>query len=110
MRAYPIPPDMNEKEKVIGGIFTLNQFFWLVGGFVIGALVFLTLAQAVGAVPAFIVAFPFMLTGAPFALYKKKGLTLFQYLKLKREFKKKVKKLPNICAENNFDKYLENRF
>ncbi|WCK56942.1 PrgI family protein (plasmid) [Aneurinibacillus sp. Ricciae_BoGa-3] len=100
MRVYNIPPNMNEKEKVIGGILNLNQFFWVLGGLALGASVFgiiysLTkiggLALTMGGL--------FCLSGAPFALYKKHGLTLFQYLTRKRRFKKKTQKLPNMRKE-----------
>ena len=38
MRSYTVPPDINEKEKIIGGILNINQFFWLLGGFIFGAV------------------------------------------------------------------------
>ncbi|PLS19772.1 PrgI family protein [Bacillus sp. M6-12] len=93
---------MNEKEKVIGGILNLNQFFWILGGLVIGASVFgllFTLTKIGGL--ALTVGGIFCLSGTPFALFKKNGLTLFQYLTRKRKFKKKVKKLPNHRKEVN---------
>lgn len=102
MRVYNVPPDMKEKEKVIGGVLNINQFFWILGGLALGASVFamvfsLTrlggLSIALGGI--------FCLSGTPFALYKKNGLTLYQYLTRKRKFKKKVKKLPNQRKEVN---------
>jgi len=102
MRMYTVPPDTKEKEKVIGGILNINQFFWILSGLVLGALVFASLFHVIGGTPALIVGFVFCFTGVPFAFYKKKGLTLYQYLKWKRKFKKKTKKLPNIRKEVRF--------
>lgn len=102
MRVYNVPPNMNEKEKIIGGLLNINQFFWILGGLVFGASTFavlFTLTKIAGL--SLFVAGIFCLSGAPFALYKKKGLTLFEYLTLKRKFKKKVKKLPNQRKEVN---------
>ena len=42
-KTYEMPPDTSEKEKAIGGILTFVQFGWLVGGLVIGLLIFLLL-------------------------------------------------------------------
>lgn len=87
---------MNEKEKVIGGILNINQFFWVLGGLVLGATVFglFFTVTGMGGFSLF-VGGVFCLSGTPFALYKKNGLTLFEYIVRKRKFKKKVKKLPN---------------
>jgi hypothetical protein len=96
MRVYTVPPDMKEKEKIIGGILNINQFFWILGGLVLGASVFaltFTLTKMGGF--SLTLGGLFCLTGVPFALYKKNGLTLFQYITRKRKFKKKVKHLPN---------------
>lgn len=102
MRMYQVPPDMNEKEKVIGGILTLNQFFWILGGLILGALVFMMLFNIVGGTLALIIGILFCGTGVPFAVYKKNGLTLFQLIKYKYKFKKKVHKLPNRKKEVEF--------
>jgi hypothetical protein len=93
---------MNEKEKVIGGILNLNQFFWILAGLVLGASVFALFFSLtrLGGLSLFIGAI-FCLSGIPFAIYKKKGLTLYEYLTRKRKFKKKVKKLPNQRKEVN---------
>lgn len=93
---------MNEKEKIIGGILNLNQFFWVLGGLVLGASVFalvFSLTKIAGL--SLFVGAVFCLSGTPFALYKKNGLTLFEYLTRKRKFKKKVKHLPNQRKEVN---------
>ena len=95
-RVHEIPPNTAEEEKAIGGVLTFIQFFWLLGGAVLGVLNYLLLylifrIQIVAIVPSVIVA----LSGLPFAFYKKKEMTLFTYLKRKSKFKKKSKKLIN---------------
>lgn len=101
MRSYFVPPDIAEKEKVIGGLLDITQFFWLLSGVGLGALLFfatftisLGLATFLG-----ILALPI---GIPFAFYKKQDLPLYEYLKLKRAFKKKTKKLPNLRRDVEF--------
>jgi len=86
---------MNEKEKVIGGILNINQFFWILGGLIVGALMFACLFPITGGTVALVIGFLFCFTGLPFAIYQKNGLTLYRYIYLKRKFKKKVQKLPN---------------
>lgn len=93
MRLYQIPSDMNEKEKIVGGLFDLGQAFWLGGGFVLALLVFFVLNSFMGIWGA-IFAFPIAFSGLPFVFYKPQGLTLFEYTKRKFEYKKKVKLLP----------------
>ena len=94
MRNYSIPPDMNEKEKVIGGILDLHQFFWILGGLLIGAIVFVLLFPIFGKASLFF-GILFSLSGIPFVVIKKEGLTLFEYLKRKKAFENKTKYLPN---------------
>jgi hypothetical protein len=96
MATYTVPPDMKEKEKIVGGILTISQFIWLmVGLLIIGAVMFL-LYYLNGAFSMVIGAPLGLAVGLPFAFYKKEELTLFQYLSLKSKFKKKRKELPNI--------------
>ena len=102
MKMYTIPPNMSEKEKIIGGILNLNQFFWVLGGLVLGGLVFACTFQLLGGTLALIVGFLFCLTGLPFALYKKNDLSLYRYLSLRRKFKNKTHKLPNKRKEMKF--------
>lgn len=95
-KVYRIPPDTSEQEKAIGGILTFIQFFWLLGGAVLGIMTYLLMylmfrSHFVGIFFALIVAS----SGLPFAFYKKKEMTLFEYLKKKSKFKKKSKKLIN---------------
>jgi len=95
-RNYDVPPDTSEKEKAIGGILTFVQFGWLIGGLVIGLLVFLlfylpTKSYKVGG----IFAVPVALIGVPFAFYKKYEMPLLKYLMVKRKFEAKTKQLIN---------------
>jgi len=95
-KVYRIPPDTSEQEKAIGGILTFIQFFWLLGGAVLGVMTYLLMylifrSHFIGIFFALIVAS----SGLPFAFYKKKEMTLFEYLKKKSKFKKKSKKLVN---------------
>lgn len=99
MRQYLVPPDMKEKEKIVGGILTITQFGWLAIGVVIAAIIFVLFFNTLN-LWGLIIAVPIGLAiGLPFAFYKKKELTLFQYLKLQHEFNKKQKQLPNRKGE-----------
>lgn len=95
-RIREIPPNTAEEEKAIGGVLTFVQFFWLLGGAVLGLLVFLLIFLLT---KVHMVAIPFAiitaLSGLPFAFYKKKEMTFFEYLKRKSKFKKKSKELIN---------------
>lgn len=97
MGNYTVPPDTKEKEKIVGGLLYLSQAFWLALGFVIGSCTFILLYGLLGGV--FSITIGIIIAGGvgvPFAFYKKEELTLFQYLRLKRKFKKKIQKLPNL--------------
>lgn len=94
MRSYSVPPDMNEKEKIIGGVLDLQQFFWVLGGLFVGAMVFVLLFPLMNKF-SLIFGVVFACSGLPFVLIKKEGLTLFEYLRRKKKFDKKSKHLPN---------------
>ena len=95
-RSYNIPPDTSEKEKAIGGVLTFAQFGWLVGGLVIALIVFLIIKVLTNiTVLSVICAFPFALTGLPFAFYTKYEMPLLKYLLEKRKFQSKTKQLIN---------------
>lgn len=102
MSMYRVPPDTKEKEKIIGGILNLQQFFWVLGGLAIGALIF-TLTF-----PIFGLGFSLFLTlvgvssSLPFVFYKKNGLTLFELIKYTRQHNKKTHFLPNVRTERFF--------
>lgn len=95
-RRYEIPPNDNESEKPIGGVLTFVQFFWLLGGAVLGVLSYLGLfaltnLQIISIIPALAVC----LSGVPFAFFKKYNMSLATYLITKKKFKKKSKQLIN---------------
>lgn len=95
MRKYYIPPTIKEKEKVIGGVLTLGQFMYLIVGLVIGLVTGVVLYILTKSIEIAIVAILAGIgAGIPFAFYKKNGLTLLQYIKYKKIFLKKYKKLP----------------
>lgn len=96
MAKYYIPPDMSEKEKIIGGKLNFNQFLWLIAGAGAGGLFLvvsflITRNMVIGVFLGVIGIIP----SIPFAFYKKNGLTLMEYFKRKLIFKKKVKIIPN---------------
>lgn len=95
MNSYTIPADMNEKEKIIGGILNMHEFLWVLTGFLLGLGTFGLLFPIIGKASLFI---GLLITpaGIPFVVIKKEGLTLFEYKKRSLEFKRKVKILPNI--------------
>ena len=106
-RSYKMSADTSEKEKIIGGILTAAQGGWLGGGFVISAslLMLLTHGASLPAPVALLFALPpGMAFGLTFAFYKKKELTLWQYITLKYRFKKKEKILLNtLCYQKKFE-------
>lgn len=95
-RMREIPPNTAEQEKAIGGVLTFVQFFWLLGGAVLGLIAYL-IVYLITRVHALAIPFAIItaLSGLPFAFYKKKEMTLFEYLKRKSKFKKKSKQLIN---------------
>lgn len=107
MRKYYIPPTIKEKEKIIGGILTLGQFAFLIVGLIIGlALAIFIFAITKSIEMAVILFITGLSTGVPFAFYKKNGLTLVQYIKYKKKFIGKEKKLPKrrfAHLDNNLD-------
>lgn len=100
-KVYLVPPDTNEKEKIIGGKLTLIQFFWLLGGLVLGGIVFAVIYSATK-IGGLAIAFGFILAlaGTPFAFLKRHDVPLASYIMLKRKFKYKTKLLMNIQTSN----------
>lgn len=99
MKKYYIPADMSEKEKIIGGVLTIIQLFWLLVGLVIGAGVFLLTYNFIGPILGLVLAVIFTAIGLPFAFYTKQDLTFFQFLTLKIKRKKELKELKNYRKE-----------
>ena len=95
-RVYRVASDMNEKEKAVGGILTFGQAGWVVCGLVIGAGIFVGLANLMPPLLAlFIGLIPAAGIAVPFAFYNKGGLTLVQYLVWRVRFQRKSKHLVN---------------
>lgn len=91
---HTIPPAMNEKEKVFGGIFTLGQMLWIIAGVVLGILLSLVLYSIIGVVGLIGIIFG-ALAGFFMAFYKIKEMSVMTYLRRKHKFKKKNKKFIN---------------
>lgn len=95
-RIYDVPPATNEKEKVVGGLLTAGQAAYLgIGAGLCVAVIFLFIKLSGNLVLSVICGLPFLLVGVPFAFKKKCGLPLPLYLKYKKAFKAKNKKLLN---------------
>lgn len=89
-----MPPDISEKEKILGGVFTLVQGAWLTLGFAL-FLIFGFLLSFLFGYFSFVLSIPFLVLGVIFAIKKKHELTYFTYLKLNHIYNKKIKELPN---------------
>lgn len=97
-RIYKMSADVREKEKVVGGVLTIQQTCWLAGGCAIFALLlslFCFKLHWPAIVSILLAAPPGLSFGLIFAFYKKGELTLTQYLMLKHQFKSKEKVLLN---------------
>lgn len=86
---HQVPADVRGKEKIIAGLLDIYQTLWIVCPLIIGAVVLLALFKILGLF-SFVIVIPIWVSGIPFALYKKEELSLFEYLKLKYQAKKKV--------------------
>ena len=96
MAMYPVPTDISEKEKIVGGLFTAGQLISLLVGVGIGlGSGFGLMALTGSTIPLALCAILGIVGGGLFALLKIKGLSLMKYLKLKKKHKSKVKLLPN---------------
>ena len=100
MNMYNIPPDIREKEKIIGGIFTLTQLVFLIVGALVGAAVGWILFRITGS-PVFsiIVGIIFILPFIPFAFVtipSMGDIELFQYVLYKYKFSRSQREFPNI--------------
>ena len=95
-RIYNVPADVREKEKIIGGLLTIAQGAWLMGGFILGLGSFAGTYMFTGMVPlAIITGLPIACTGIPFAFFKKNGIPLPTNIVRKYKFKRKSHKLIN---------------
>lgn len=100
MARYPIPPDIREREKVVGGIFTVSQTLFLAVGALLFFLILSIVYKAsnniiVSAVAGLVAGGIFI----PFAFIKKKdygNVELAQYLIYLYRYKKSKKEFPNV--------------
>lgn len=104
MANYSVPPDISEKEKIVGGILTAAQLICIligVGGAALFSIIFFKLIGTAAIILGVIVFVPI---GVAFALIKIKGLALYNYLKKKKYHKMVTKKMPNHRVEaDNFE-------
>lgn len=101
-RSYKMSADTREEEKILGGILTAKQGGWLALGFGITAIGIVSLQGLIGPIPALIIsAPPGIAVGGIFAFKKKEGLSMFQYLRLKKGFQTKQKVLLNTLDEGS---------
>lgn len=88
MHRHALPSDTKGAEKIIGGILDLYQGLWIGIPLVLGMGTIITFYQVLGVFIAVLMV-PICFVGVPFAFFKKEDLTLFQYLRLYYQSKKK---------------------
>jgi uncharacterized membrane protein YhiD involved in acid resistance len=84
MASYNVPPDISEKEKIVGGLLTFAQLIWLIVGVGITAVISMFLFAFLGNISIIVgvlIGIPF---GICFAFVKVHTLSLAEYLKLRR--------------------------
>lgn len=101
-KVYRMPPNTNEREKIVGGLIDIVQMFWIAGGLFLAAIIIIVLYKFMGSV-AIIIGFPFLFTGLPFAFIKKHNMPLAKYLKYKRRFKYATKHYINKGTNKEMD-------
>lgn len=111
MAVYSVPPDISEKEKIVGGILTAAQLICILIGVGCAAVFSFLFFQIIGTAAIILGVIIFIPIGGIFALLKIKGLPLYEYLRLKKYHKTVTKKMPNYRAEaDEFElSYLEKK-
>lgn len=102
MSVYKVPPDTKEKEKIIGGVLDIYQFFWILTGLILAAITFSITFSVFGTFISIFLSVIASLFGVPFAFYKKNGLSLFKYLTYKYQHDNKNHYLPNIRTDREY--------
>lgn len=108
-RLYKVSADTSEKEKIIGGVLTLEQGIYLAVGGLMSTGFFLSLMKVMPAMVAlFVATVPGAVFGLAFAFYQVEQLPLMSYLIYKRKFSKKSDYLINTghCPYEDYDKIL----
>lgn len=100
MAYYQIPPDINEKEKVIGGVLTVSQLVAIIVFAVLGGVTALIIFRAANKpILALIVGIIILIPGLYLGFKKEHRLgdmEEFEYLRIKHQFKKQRKQYPNV--------------
>lgn len=111
MATYSVPPDISEKEKIVGGILTAAQLICVLVGVGCAAIFSFATFAFLGTASIIMGVIIFIPVGFVFALFKVKGLPLYTYIKLKKYHKTITKRLPNYRVEaNEFElSYLEQK-
>lgn len=95
-KLYKVSADTSEKEKIIGGVLTMEQGIFLVSGALLSTVIFLNLMNIMPASVAFVVAIiPGAMFGLSFAFYQVEQLSFLAYLIFKWKFEKKTDYLIN---------------
>lgn len=96
MQAYPTVEENDDKEKIIGGLLTLEQGAYvgvgLMVGLGLGGLGWMLLKNVIVSV---ILALPPLAAGGFVAFVKFHGMSIPKYYQVKKVFDKQVKNLPN---------------
>ena len=95
MATYNVPPDISEKEKIVGGLLTAAQLICILIGVGAAAISSFLLFQIIGSAGIIVGVVIFIPIGGVFALLKIKGLPLYEYLRRRAHHKKITKKLIN---------------
>lgn len=103
MAQYPIPQDTREKEKIIGGIFTMTQFAFVAIGVALGLLLGLGAYSLTNSLTLTIIVIVLIIgLFAPFGfvtLPRYGDIELYQYVIMLIKYKKSNKDFLNI-SEN----------
>lgn len=89
-KIHQMPPDTNEKEKIVGGILDSTQLICLLIGAGIGVVITLLMYPLLKGFALFLFLPPFF-GSFPFAFRKVEELSYPKYLRLKYKFKHKTK-------------------
>lgn len=111
MATYTVPPDISEKEKIVGGLLTAAQLICILIGVGGAAVVSVALFPILDTAAIIIGVFICIPAGGVFALLKIKGLPLYEYLRRRRHHKKITHKMPNhrVVADDFELSYLERK-
>lgn len=108
-KLYKVSADTSEKEKIIGGVLTMEQGIFLISGGFFSTMLFLSLIKIMPASVAFVVAvIPGAMFGLSFAFYQVEQLSFLSYLIYKWKFSQKSDYLINTghCPYEDHDKPL----